>query len=55
MVCWHRAKFVTGSVTALLGKPGGGEAWLHGLKALPYPEAAVELCTLPGIGPKASP
>ena len=48
----HRAKFITGSVAQLLGKPGGGAAWLQGLREAPYPEAVQALCTLPGIGPK---
>jgi endonuclease III len=47
-----RAKFITGSVAQLLAKQGGGAAWLLGLRAVPYPEAAAALCTLPGIGPK---
>ena len=47
-----RAKFITGSVAQLAAKPGGGSAWLLGLRNVPYPEAAAALCTLPGIGPK---
>ena len=47
-----RAKFITGSVAQLVAKPGGGSAWLLGLRDVPYPEAAAALCTLPGIGPK---
>lgn len=47
-----RAKFITGSVAQLAAKPGGGSAWLLGLRDVPYPEAAAALCTLPGIGPK---
>jgi endonuclease III len=50
--CVCRAKFITGSVAQLAAKPGGGAAWLLGLRAVPYPEAAAALCTLPGIGPK---
>ena len=47
-----RAKFITGSAAALSAKPGGGAAWLLGLRSVPYAEASEALCTLPGIGPK---
>lgn len=30
----------------------GGEAWLQGLKSVPYSQARLELCKLAGIGPK---
>jgi len=50
----YRAKFVTGSVAALAGKPGGGAAWLHSLRGVPYKEASLALQTLPGIGPKVA-
>ena len=50
----HRAKFITGSVKALLAKPGGGRQWLYNLRDVPYREASEALCELPGIGPKAS-
>ncbi len=48
-----RAKFITGSVAALLQKPGGGDEWLQSLRQAPYREAAEALTSLPGIGPKA--
>ena len=48
----RRAKYITGSVAALLEKPGGGAAWLAALREAPYEEAAAALCALPGIGPK---
>ena len=51
-MCRRRAKFITGSVAALLQKPGGGVSWLHGLRNVPYEEAAAELSALPGVGPK---
>ncbi len=47
-----RAKFITGTVQALLAKPGGGRQWLYSLRNVPYKEAAEALCELPGIGPK---
>ena len=50
----YRAKFVTGSAAALAAKPGGGEAWLLGLREASYAEAAEALCTLPGVGPKVA-
>ena len=36
----------------LRAQPGGGAAWLHGLRDVPYSEAAEALCALPGVGPK---
>lgn len=50
----YRAKYVTGSVAQLLGKPGGGASWLMGLRDVPFEEAADALITLPGIGPKVA-
>ncbi|KAL4458510.1 hypothetical protein ABPG75_013375 [Micractinium tetrahymenae] len=50
----YRAKYITGSVAQLLAKPGGGAAWLQGLRSVPYEEASEALCTLPGIGPKVA-
>ncbi len=47
-----RAKFITGTVQALLAKPGGGRQWLYSLRNVPYKEASEALCELPGIGPK---
>lgn len=49
-----RAKYITGTVAMLLQKQGGGGAWLHSLRGVPYPEAAAALCELPGIGPKVA-
>jgi 3-methyladenine DNA glycosylase/8-oxoguanine DNA glycosylase len=35
--------------------PGGGHAWLHGLRSTPYPTAHEALVTLmPGVGPKVA-
>ncbi|KAK9805430.1 hypothetical protein WJX73_005270 [Symbiochloris irregularis] len=50
----YRAKFITGSVAELMAKPGGGQAWLHSLRQVPYPEASAALCSLPGVGPKVA-
>ena len=43
---------MVGSVAQLRAKPGGGAAWLQGLRDVPYQQASEALCTLPGIGPK---
>lgn len=48
----YRAKFVTGTVTALRGK--GGASWLHDLRGRPMEEVVPALCTLPGVGPKVA-
>ncbi len=48
----RRAKFIVGSVAALQEKPGGGVAWLHSLRSVPYQEAVEALSELPGVGPK---
>ncbi|DBA86490.1 TPA: hypothetical protein ACH3X2_005469 [Trebouxia sp. C0005] len=50
----YRAKFITGTVQALLAKPGGGKQWLYSLRNVPYKEASEALCELPGIGPKVA-
>lgn len=52
----YRAKYVAGTVAALAGKPGGGEAWLAGLRdpAVPAADAVAALETLPGVGPKVA-
>jgi len=50
----YRAKFITGSVKALNEKEEGGHQWLMSLRDVPYKEAATELMTLPGIGPKVA-
>ncbi|WIA29588.1 hypothetical protein OEZ86_012079 [Tetradesmus obliquus] len=50
----YRAKFIVGSVQQLLSQPGGGEAWLLGLRDKPYAEAHEALCSLPGVGPKVA-
>ena len=47
-----RAKFITGSVAALLQKPEGGDEWLLSLRKASYKEAVEALVSLPGIGPK---
>lgn len=50
----YRARFVVNAAAQLRAQPGGGAAWLHGLRDVPYSEAAEALCTLPGIGPKVA-
>lgn len=40
------------TVAELQSKPEGGDAWLMGLREVPYPEASAALCTLMGVGPK---
>ncbi len=44
----YRARFITGTVSALLAKDGGGEAWLHSLRQVPMSQAVEALSTLPG-------
>lgn len=43
-----------GTVSALLSKPEGGEAWLMELRELPYSVASKGLRGLPGVGPKVA-
>jgi endonuclease III len=43
-----------GSVAALRAKPGGGAAWLAGLRSAPLGCAAAGLLELPGVGPKVA-
>ena len=50
----YRAKFITGSVSALNAMPGGGENWLLSLRDVPYKEASAALTELPGVGPKVA-
>ncbi|KAL5559656.1 hypothetical protein UlMin_035867 [Ulmus minor] len=50
----YRAKYVTGTVKALLSKPGGGAEWLLSLRKLDLEEVIDALCTLPGVGPKVA-
>jgi hypothetical protein len=50
----YRARFIVGAVEDLLARPGGGEAWLRGLRCLPAAEAAAALEELPGVGPKVA-
>ena len=50
----YRAKFITGTVSALNSKPGGGAQWLLSLRQLPYEEASMALQELPGVGPKVA-
>lgn len=49
-----RAKFIVGTVAALMEKEGGGEAWLHSLRTVSYGEASEALQSLPGVGPKVT-
>jgi len=52
----YRARYVSGTVAALAAKPGGGEAWLEGLRgpAVPAGDAVAALAELPGVGPKVA-
>ena len=43
-----------GSVRLLMENEGGGDAWLQGLRQIPYLEASEALCSLPGVGPKVT-
>ncbi|KAJ4916347.1 N-glycosylase/DNA lyase OGG1 [Raphanus sativus] len=50
----YRAKYITGTVSALQSKPGGGDEWLMSLRKLDLQDAIAALCTLPGVGPKVA-
>ncbi|GLI60349.1 hypothetical protein VaNZ11_002470, partial [Volvox africanus] len=50
----YRARFIVGATQALLAKPGGGRAWLLGLRQVGLEEAMEALTELPGIGPKVA-
>ncbi|GIL92014.1 hypothetical protein Vretimale_18518 [Volvox reticuliferus] len=50
----YRARFIVGATQALLAKPGGGRAWLLGLRQVGLEEAVEALTELPGIGPKVA-
>jgi len=50
----YRAKYVVECCRALADKPGGGHAWLLGLREASYAEARAALCELPGVGPKVA-
>lgn len=50
----YRAKYITGTVSALQSKPGGGDEWLLSLRKLDLQDAIAALCTLPGVGPKVA-
>ncbi|KAL3687840.1 hypothetical protein R1sor_014149 [Riccia sorocarpa] len=50
----YRAKFIVGTVEALLSKEGGGEDWLLSLRKLPLDDVVKSLCTFPGVGPKVA-
>ncbi|XP_064104884.1 N-glycosylase/DNA lyase-like isoform X2 [Macrobrachium nipponense] len=48
----YRARYIQKSAEMILAK--GGEAWLHSLKKLPYPECHAELSSLCGVGAKVA-
>ncbi|GIL60623.1 hypothetical protein Vafri_15157, partial [Volvox africanus] len=50
----YRARFIVGATQALIAKPGGGRAWLLGLRQVGLEEAIEALTKLPGIGPKVA-
>ena len=50
----YRAKFIEGSVKALLDMPQGGLDWLLSLRHVSFDKAIEELCILPGVGPKVA-
>lgn len=50
----YRAKYIVGTATELMAKPGGGEKWLALLRDRELPEVIEGLCTLPGVGPKVA-
>ena len=51
----YRAKFIAGSVSALIAKEGGADSHLSKLRNdCTYKEAQADLATLPGVGPKVA-
>ena len=51
----YRAKFVTEAVAQLRAQPGGGAAWLEGLRTdVELDDARQQLTTLCGVGPKVA-
>ena len=51
----YRAKFIAGSVSALIAKEGGADVHLSKLRNdCTYKEAQADLATLPGVGPKVA-
>lgn len=50
----YRARYIVAAVEELNSKPGGGAAWLTGLRKVPFDAALESLCTLPGVGPKVA-
>lgn len=49
----YRAKYIVAATEVLRSKPGGGDAWLMGLREADYPSALEALESIPGVGPKA--
>ena len=46
----YRARFIQAAARQVV--TGGGAAWLHGLRHVPYPTAKAALRGLPGVGEK---
>ncbi|KAL9265714.1 N-glycosylase/DNA lyase OGG1-like protein [Drosera capensis] len=50
----YRAKYMTGTVKALVCKAGGGIEWLYSLRDSDLEEVIKALSSLPGVGPKVA-
>ncbi|KAF9124292.1 8-oxoguanine glycosylase ogg1 [Linnemannia schmuckeri] len=49
----YRAKYIA-TTAKIIQEMEDGEAWLHGLRKLPYEDAHAALLTLQGVGPKVA-
>ncbi|KAG0067916.1 8-oxoguanine glycosylase ogg1 [Linnemannia elongata] len=49
----YRAKYIA-TTARMIQEMEDGEAWLHGLRKLPYEDAHAALLTLQGVGPKVA-
>ncbi|KAF8947596.1 8-oxoguanine glycosylase ogg1 [Haplosporangium gracile] len=49
----YRAKYIA-TTAKMIQEMEDGEAWLHGLRKLPYEDAHAALLTLQGVGPKVA-
>jgi N-glycosylase/DNA lyase len=49
----YRAKYIA-TTARMIQEMEDGEAWLHGLRKLPYENAHAALLTLQGVGPKVA-
>ncbi|KAI7869961.1 OGG1 protein type 2e [Spinellus fusiger] len=51
----YRAKYIVNTATKMMtDHPEAPEAWLKGLRKVPYSEAKLALLSMPGVGPKVA-